>query len=137
VIHDNLPALHQPLADLIRSIAPDVKAVVDTTTDDRAYVSCSFGGRSLHFRHDEELNWRARGHTLSTEHDLVEQLCWLVGAPRMAGPADAAELRKVADAREDVKLYERCAAALTRMDSAAILACSRALPNNDWRKHAP
>jgi hypothetical protein len=137
VINDKLPTLHQPLVDLIRSIAPDVKVELCTTTEDKVTVDCYFGGRSVYLRHNTDGDWCTHHTTLETEFDLVERLCWLVDAPRMAGPADIAELQVVARDRENVRLYDQCSAALTRMDSAAILACSRALPNNDWRKHAP
>lgn len=136
MINDKLPNLHQPLVDLIHSIAPDVTAKLVTLTTDTCFVDCSFGGRSMVVKHNDDGEWRARGVDLKTEHDLVERLCWLVDAPRMAGPADVAELREVAKDRENPRLYDLCAAALA-MDSAAILACSRALPNNDWRKHSP
>jgi hypothetical protein len=140
MINDKLPRLHQPLADLIRAIAPDIEARLDTSTDDRVFVLCSFDGRSMTLRHNEEGDWRARGVDLDTEFDLVERLCWLVDAPRLAGPADIAEMRRSvqdSDAVDDRTLWAHCNAALNRMDSAAILACSRALPNNHWRKHAP
>ena len=137
MINDKLPDLHQPLADLIRSIAPDVTARVVTLTDDTCFVDCSFGGRSMSVRHKNG-EWRTRGGDLSTEADLVEHLCWLVDAPRIAGPADIAEMRRRvqdSDAVADRTLWAHCNSALNRMDSAAIMACSRALPNNDWSKH--
>lgn len=137
MINDKLPDLHQPLVDVIRKIAPDVTAEVDTTTDDRVFVHCTFGGRSMTIRHDSDGEWTTRGYSLATELDLVEKLVWLVDAPRVAGPADVDEMKSAARDQQDAPIYDQCSAALHRMDSAAILACSRALPNNDWRKHTP
>lgn len=130
---DKLPSLHQPLAELIRKIAPDVEVVLDTTTDDRVFVRCTLDGRGLTLRHAEDGHWRTHGKIVETELDLLEPLCWLVDAPRVAGPVDVLKLRGQSIDDDGSDVTTRALA----MESAAVLACSRALPNNDWRKHKP
>lgn len=140
MINDKLPTSFDAMILLIGVIAP-------TTTSERdgEVVHCaSHSGRvlSFHRRLDDPLSsspwWWVQGHRLATELDLVERLCWLVDAPRVAGPADVAKMLDT-ERRGSLALASRlggqCVDALA-MDSAAIFACSRALPNNDWTKHA-
>ncbi len=142
MINDKLPEGHDELAALIVSIAPDVKV------ERRGELHCAGpNDRVLEVGRWSPgacfpQMWHAHGHELHTELDLVERLCWLVDAPRLAGPADVAETldgerAKYPGLKGTFQLERQCVAALQLMDSSAILACSRALPNNDWRKHQP
>lgn len=147
MINDKLPATPSEMIALIESIAPDLRAWLSEECDDTVHITTPSGrvlGRVLSIRLNasDPLSpghwWWAQGMRLETELHLVERLCWLVEAPGVAGPNDVTKMRHAAPCSERGRaLVDQCNAALLQMDSAAILACSRALPNNDWRKHRP